>query len=97
MFCLYQTLGDMKITAVVLHKDSLAHYTVSEKEDGSFEAHLLRYSGERRDAPPQMIRFVKDGRHCTGDTDEQELMDELCAAVKLEQEQRNGKNTRMAA
>ena len=87
----------MKITAVVLHKGSLAHYTVSEREDGNFEARLLRYSGDRKDAPPQAIRFVKDGRHCTGTTSHQELMDELCAAVQLEKERRSGEESRVAA
>lgn len=87
----------MQITAVLLHKGSLAHYTLSDKEYGDFQAHLLRYSGKRRDAPPQRVCFVKDGRYCTGDTGEQEIMDELCAAVKLEQERRNEQHTRMAA
>jgi hypothetical protein len=80
----------MKITAVVLHKGSLAHYTVSEKRDGSFEARLLRYGGKDEDAPPGQVWFVKDGRHCTGSTKDQELMDELCAAVLLEKEKRGG-------
>lgn len=76
----------MRITAVVLHKGLLAHYTVSEREGGSFEARLLRYGGNQWDAPPERIWFVKDGRHCTGNTANQEIMDELCAAVKLEKE-----------
>ena len=87
----------MRITAVVLHQGSLAHYTVSEREDGSFEARLLKYSGDRKDTPPQAIRFVKDGRHCTGNTSHQELMDELCAAVQLEKERRRGEKSRVAA
>lgn len=79
----------MKITAVVLHKGSLAHYTVSERGDGIYEAHLLRYGGDQQDAPPRSLNFAKDGRHCTGTTREQELMDELCAAVELEREKRS--------
>ena len=76
----------MKITAVVLHKNSLAHYTVSEKNVGFYEARLLRYGGNQQDAPPEHIWFIKDGRHCTGNIKNLELMDELCAAVKLEKE-----------
>lgn len=87
----------MKITAVVLHKGSLAHYTVSQRENGSFEARLLRYSGAAKDAPPQAVWFVKDGRHCTGNTPEGELMDELCAAVELEKEKQRGDSSRVAA
>ena len=77
----------MKITAVVLHNGLPAHYTVSEKEDGWLEAHLLRYGGVKEAAPPEQIRFVKEGRHCTGKTDNQELMDELSAAVKYSKEE----------
>lgn len=87
----------METTAVVLHNGSLAHYTVSQREDGSFEARLLRYSGKGKDAPPRAIRFVKDGRHCTGTTSYQELMDELCAAVQLEKERQSGEDSRVAA
>lgn len=76
----------MKVTAVVLHKGSLATYRVSEGTDGSYDAHLQSYSGHHQDTPPQSIQFVKEGRHCTGDTKDQELMDELCAALKLEKE-----------
>lgn len=79
----------MKTTAVVLHKGSLAHYTVSDRGDGNYEAHLLRYGGDQKDVPPRSLSFVKDGRHCTGTTREQELMDELCAAVQLEKEKRS--------
>ena len=97
MFYTPQTLGEMKITAVVLHQGLLAHYRVSEKENGSFEARLLRYSGKEEDAPPQSIWFVKDGRHCSGNTTNQELMDELCAAVGLEKERQRGEGSRVAA
>jgi hypothetical protein len=90
----YSNLGDMRITAVVLHNGSLAHYTVLQREDGSFEARLLRYSGKGKEAPPPAIWFVKDGRHCTGN---QELMDEPCAAVELEKERQSGGDTRVAA
>lgn len=87
----------MKITAVVLHNGSLAPYTVSQRGKGSFEALLLRYGGEGKEAPPRTIRFVKNGRHCTGTTSQQELMDELCAAVELEKERRSGEDSRVAA
>lgn len=87
----------MEITAVVLHKGSLAHYTVSQKSDGTYEAHLLRYGGNRQDKPPKGLGFVKDGRHCTGNTQEEELMDELCAAIKLENEKANGGDAYNAA
>ena len=72
----------MKVTAVVLHKGALAHYNVTTDEHEHFEAHLLRYKGARENEPPQDIAFQKTGRHCTGSTEEQDLMDDLCDAVE---------------
>lgn len=74
----------MKVTAVTLHKGSLASYSIVERKDGSYEAHLQSYGGKQQDAPPKCIWFVKEGRHCTGNTKYQELMDEFYAAVKME-------------
>ena len=80
----------MKITAAVLHHGPLAHYTVSEEEDGWLEAFILIYVASHRNTPPKTIRFNKHGRHCSGDTKNRELMDELCAAVGLEKQKRGG-------
>jgi hypothetical protein len=72
----------MKVTAVVLHKGALAHYNVTTDEHEYFEAHLLRYKGALENEPPLDIAFQKEGRHCTGSTKEQDLMDDLCDAVE---------------
>jgi len=74
----------MDVTTVVLHKGALAHYVV-HSEDRRFEAHLIRYSGARENEPPHDIAFQKAGRHCTGSTEEQDLMDDLCYAVECEE------------
>jgi|GEM_PF-1323311 len=84
----------MNVTVVVLYRKALAHYTVTVKEDGSFEAGLLKYGGHSCDAPPQQIRFRKEGRHCTGSSEDEGLMDELCYAVQLELE-KAGSSTRL--
>lgn len=70
----------MGFKAVVFHKGGLAHYTISNTPDGRFQALLFRYDGRENEQPPKVVEFVKDGRHCSGDT-AQELMDELFAAV----------------
>lgn len=73
----------MEVTAVVLHKGALAHYTVQRNSDASFEAHLIRYKGAPENEPPHDIEFSKRGRHCTGSTEEQDLMDDICNAVQV--------------
>lgn len=73
----------MEVTAVVLHKGALAHYTVHTNSDERYEAHLVRYKGAPENEPPQDIEFSKRGRHCTGSTEEQDLMDDICNAVQV--------------
>ncbi|ANE51578.1 hypothetical protein [Flavisolibacter tropicus] len=72
----------MVIQAAVLYKGLLAQYRVQKEDSGGFIAQLLFYRGSSTDAPPGEVHFVKDGRHCTGDTAEQELMDDLYETVK---------------
>lgn len=79
----------MDVTAVVLHRGALAHYAVHKDGEQVYEAHLLRYSGAREDEPPHEIEFRKAGRHCTGSTDEQDLMDDILNAVQSK-EQKEG-------
>ena len=68
--------------AAVLYKGVLAQYRVYKEDNGGFTAQLMFYRGSPTDAPPGEMHFVKDGRHCTGDTAEQELMDDLYETVK---------------
>lgn len=75
----------MDVTAVVLHKGALAHYAVHKDSDLEYEAHLLRYSGARENEPPHDIAFRKAGRHCTGSTEEQDLMDDILYAVETKE------------
>ncbi len=76
----------MEVTAAVLYKGALAHYTVTPGADGTFEAGLLKYSGGEATIPPLRLVFRKEGRHCTGNSQEQELMDDLYEAVKMQQD-----------
>jgi hypothetical protein len=73
----------MEVTAVVLHRGALAHYSVHSDGEEHYEAHLVRYKGAPEHEPPQDIEFSKEGRHCTGSTEEQDLMDDICNAVQV--------------
>lgn len=73
----------MEVTAIVLHKGALAHYTVHTEGDEHFEAHLIRYKGAPENEPPHDIEFDREGRHCTGSTPEQDLMDDIFNAVQF--------------
>lgn len=72
----------MEVTAVILYKGALAHYTV-EKSNGLFySAHLIRYGGQACDKPPKHLHFIEEGRHCSGNSNNQDLMDDLCYTAK---------------
>jgi hypothetical protein len=73
----------MDTTAVVLHRGALAHYAVHTDGDERYEAHLIRYKGAPENEPPHDIEFRKAGRHCTGNTGEQDLLDDICYAVQF--------------
>ena len=72
----------MEVTAVVLHKGALAHYVVEKSVDQLYIAHLIRYGGEVFNKPPKHLHFTEEGRHCLGDSDNQDLMDDLCYTAK---------------
>ncbi len=72
----------MEVTAVVLHKGALAHYTVAEEGRDRFVAQLLAYNGNPNSSPPKQVSLEKHGRHCTGNVEDVELLDELYYAAK---------------
>lgn len=76
----------MEFTVSVLYQGSLTHYTVTEMENGMFEAGLLKYAGKEQLQPPRKFCFRKEGRHCCGDIDDQDLMDEIYHGVIFQKE-----------
>jgi hypothetical protein len=79
---LKQIVEVMEVTAVVLHRGALAHYTVSERGRDRFDAHLLMYGGDPASSPPQQVSLEKQGRHCIGNVEDIELLDDIYYAVK---------------
>lgn len=77
----------MEFTVAVLYQGTLTHYTVIERDNGMFEAGLLKYAGEEQQKPPRKFCFRKEGRHCSGEIDDQDLMDEVYHAV-IDQKER---------
>lgn len=71
----------MEFTAVVLFRGALAHYSVEMKGNNTYEAGLLKYNGAELNSPPPNILFIKEGRHCTGDINDQDLLDDIYNAV----------------
>lgn len=69
----------MDVVAAVLFRGALAYYKIGEAV-GKFEASLLSFKG-LGERPPQLIKFEKIGRHCTGTADV-DLMDDLWDALE---------------
>ncbi|ANE50920.1 hypothetical protein SY85_10810 [Flavisolibacter tropicus] len=78
----YSVNASMEISAVVMYKGALAYYIVDKGSGQLYKAHLTRYGGAPINEPPSHLQFIEEGRHCFGNTNNQELMDELCYTVK---------------
>jgi hypothetical protein len=79
----------MEFTVAVLYQGTLTHYAVTERENGMYEAGLLKHAGEGQHQPPGKFCFRKEGRHCSGEIEDQDLMDEVYHAV-IDQKKRGG-------
>jgi hypothetical protein len=73
----------MEFTSVVLYDGGLAHYNVSALNGSAFYAYLLLYTGDEQNPPPKRFEGIKTGRHWTGNTDRQDLLDDLGYDVSL--------------
>lgn len=79
---LKQIFEVMQMTAVVLYRGALAHYTVTQRGENRFVANLYAYKGDPANSPPRQLSLEKRGRHCTGSVENEELLDELYYAAR---------------
>ena len=71
----------MKPSASVLFRNALAHYTISQEEEGVFLAQLIDYEGKPDYAPPVQILLTRGIRRWIGSFDNQEVLDALGQAI----------------
>lgn len=73
----------MERTIAVLHQGALAHYQITRLENGTYQARLHKYSGNKNDGPPSEFELRKVGRHWEDGGFDQELIDEVGKAIEL--------------
>ncbi|HVG41927.1 MAG TPA: hypothetical protein VM888_09995 [Chitinophagaceae bacterium] len=73
----------MEFTSVVLYDGGLAHYNVSTIDGKAFYAYLLHFSGDEQNSPPKHFEGTKLGRHWVGNTDREDLLEDLGYDVSL--------------
>ncbi|HVG39997.1 MAG TPA: hypothetical protein VM888_00200 [Chitinophagaceae bacterium] len=73
----------MEFTSVVLYDGGLAHYSVSTLDGKAFNAYLLLFTGDEQKSPPKHFEGTKVGRHWVGDTDREDLLEDLGYDVSL--------------
>ena len=59
------------------YRGALAHYGVTQENEGIFLAQLIRYDGRPDHAPPVKITLVKGLSHWSGSSERDELVDDL--------------------
>ena len=74
---------NMDLTAVILYQGALAHYEVDVREDGTCQAHLARYNGNKDHFPETNILLHKEGRHWVANISDQTLSDDLGYAIEI--------------
>ena len=67
----------MVVRAVVKYRGALAHYGVTQENEGIYQAQLIRYDGRPDHAPPVKITLVKGPNHWSGSSEREELVDEI--------------------
>lgn len=67
----------MVVRAVVKYRGALAHYGVTQENEGIFQAQLIRYDGRPDHAPPVKITLVKGLNNWSGSSEKEELVDEI--------------------
>lgn len=71
----------MEVEVAVLYRGVIAKYRIRKGAEETCQARLVSYNGPADEAPDAVVDFRKEGRHCSGSTEEQELMDDLYAAI----------------
>src|SRR5215218_636845 len=77
----------MERTIPIYHLGALAHYNVAKQPDGTFKAHLLKYSGASRNAPPQRLELHKRGDQWSHNENTYDnLVEELEMGIEIQKE-----------
>lgn len=71
----------MNCSASVLFQKAIAHYTITEEEEGVFLAQLQHFSGLSEETPPVQILLMRGIRRWIGSLDNQEVLDALGHAI----------------
>ncbi|MBB1286567.1 hypothetical protein HRH25_19450 [Flavisolibacter sp. BT320] len=71
----------MNCRASVLFQNAIAHYTITEEEEGVFLAHLQHFSGLSEETPPLKILLMRGIRRWIGSLDNQQVLDALGHAI----------------
>lgn len=67
---------------VTLYKASLIYYTCAKTADRTYLLTLIRYAGDPQIIPPSVVNLhYKMGKGWTGNTPDQELLDDLGDAI----------------
>lgn len=67
----------MWFSAIANYKGGLAHYKVTPKDPGIFDAYLDRYDGKPENTPSKNIILIRGSNHWSGSIKEQTLLDKI--------------------
>lgn len=80
--------------AVVKYRGAFAHYAIAPETTGVYHAQLIKYDGPPNFEPPTRLTLVKSMHHWRGNSDHEELLDELGHIIESRVRHRNPHNPR---
>lgn len=72
----------MEIKAVVMYRGAIAHYSITQENEGIFTAHLNRYDGRVDHHPPYKLTLIKGLGAWSGSIDDPTLLNNLGRVIE---------------
>jgi hypothetical protein len=81
----------MEIVVVVRYKGGNATYKIRPEVSGIYHADLMHFDQPGNSALPQTVTLIRSVRSWKGSTDDQELLNQLGAALNAGKKKKRGK------
>ena len=67
----------MVVKGLVQYRGGIAHYYITQENEGIYKASLVRYDGRLDHYPPYVVTLIRSATHWSGTIDELDLLNSL--------------------
>lgn len=72
----------MEMKAVVMYRGGMAHYSITQENEGIYSAHLNRYDGRVDHYPPYKVTLIKGVQNWSGNIEDATLLNNLGRVIE---------------